>query len=241
MRIAILETGAPPGGLEARFGDYPHMFEVLLGKDDGRSFRTYAVVDGQYPASGEADALLITGSPAGAYDPLPWIEPLKAFLRASRGAPMVGVCFGHQIMAEAFGGHVEKFAGGWAVGLHRYQVIEPQPWMDPVSDFAIPASHQDQVVVQPPASRVVASSAFTRFAALAYTDHPAISFQGHPEFEPAFAQALIESRRGTRFDDAAADAAVNSLEAPNDRLQVGTWIDRFLDLNRQVRGTKPAR
>jgi GMP synthase-like glutamine amidotransferase len=229
LRIAVLETGRPPEPLEPKFGRYPAMFEALLGKDGGRSFKSYAIPEGEYPSPGEADALLITGSPAGAYDPLPWIEPLKAFLRDSRGLPMVGICFGHQIMAEAFGGRVEKFKGGWAVGLHRYQVVERQPWMDEAAEFAIPASHQDQVVVQPPHSRVVANSGFTAFAALAYERFPAISFQGHPEFEPSFAAALIESRRGVRFDEAFADAGVRSLGEPNDNRRVGGWIDRFLE------------
>lgn len=228
-RVAILETGAPPGDLQGRFGRYPAMFEALLGGDGRRSFRAYDVVQGEYPKSGEADALLITGSPAGAYEPLPWIEPLKAFLRGAGGLPMVGVCFGHQIMAEAFGGRVEKHRGGWAVGLHRYAVVEPQPWMDPVPAFALPASHQDQVVEKPPRSRVVAASAFTPYAALIYTDRPAISFQGHPEFAPAFAQALIAHRRGTRLDETLADAGIESLDRPNDRLAVGRWIDRFLE------------
>ena len=231
MRVAILETGCPPGPLETCFGRYPKMFEDLLGQGGGRTFTSYAITEGDYPDAGEADALLVTGSPAGAYDPLPWIEPLKAFLRQSRGVPMVGICFGHQIMAEAFGGHVEKFKGGWAVGLHRYRVVERQPWMDNAAEFAIPASHQDQVVIQPPDSHVVARSDFTQFAALAYQGFPAISFQGHPEFDPSFAKALIDQRRGTRFDDLVADTAMQTLDEPNDNHRVGRWIDRFLELS----------
>jgi GMP synthase-like glutamine amidotransferase len=231
VRVAILETGEPPGDLEQRFGDYPHMFEALLGTGDGRSFRSYAVTEGAWPEPDAFDAVLVTGSPAGAYDPLPWIEPLKAFLRASRGLPMVGICFGHQIMAEAFGGHVEKFSGGWAIGLHRYQVVERQPWMDEAADFAVPASHQDQVVIQPPDTHVIAKSAFTPFAALTYQGFPAISFQGHPEFDPSFAAALIEARKGVRFEEAFADTGLRSLEEPNDNRRVGAWIARFLELN----------
>jgi GMP synthase-like glutamine amidotransferase len=215
MRIAILETGAPPEDLKARYCDYPAMFRALLA-GEGRAFQTYDVTQGAFPAPADFDALIVTGSPAGAYEPLPWIEPLKAFLRASKGKPMVGICFGHQIMAEAFGGKVEKSAKGFAVGLHTYAVLEREPWTDAAVAFAIPASHQDQVVVQPPNTRVIAASDFTPFAALAYTDQPAISFQGHPEFDPKFAEAL-------------ADAGVESLERPNDREKVGQWILRFLD------------
>jgi GMP synthase-like glutamine amidotransferase len=228
MRIAILETGRPPGDLSERFGSYAQMFETLLGGAD-RSFQTYDVTAGDYPAPDAFDALLITGSPAGAYDPLPWIGPLKDFLRANSAKPMVGICFGHQIMAEAFGGHVEKSDKGWGIGLQHYAVLEREPWMDTATEFAIPASHQDQVVVQPPQTRVVAASAFTPLAALAWSGQPSISFQGHPEFAPAYAEALLLNRRGTRFSEEVADAAIVSLETPNDRERVGGWIVRFLE------------
>jgi len=138
---------------------------------------------------------------------------------------MVGICFGHQIMAEALGGHVEKSEKGWGAGLHHYSIVQPEPWMDPVNEIAAPASHQDQVIVQPPDTEVVASSPFTEFAALNWTDRPAISFQFHPEFSPAFAKALIEKRYDTVPDP---DAAIASLDAPNDNARVAGWIRRFL-------------
>jgi GMP synthase-like glutamine amidotransferase len=232
LRIAILETGEPPGDLEQRFSDYPTMFEALLSGGD-RSFAAYDVQNDEYPEPGTFDALIVTGSPAGAYDPLPWIAPLEAFLRANDQVPMVGVCFGHQIMAQTFGGKVVKSEKGFAIGLHDYGVVSRESWMDDVDAFAIPASHQDQVVEAPPRSHVVACSAFTPIAALAYDGRPAISFQGHPEFDPTFATALIEQRRGTRFDDAKADAGVDSLKAGNDRQQVGRWIVNFLEAARR--------
>lgn len=228
MRIGLLETGEPPVELQPAFGRYGGMFQALLGPD--HSYTTYEVQAGQLPAApGEQDAYLITGSSAGVYDPLPWIEPLADFLRAAKGeAALVGVCFGHQIMAQAFGGQVVKSERGWGVGLHRYAVERPQAWTDAPS-VAIPASHQDQVVVLPPSATVIGGSAFTPYGLLSYDDAPAISMQFHPEFDPAYAAALIEARRGTRYTDAVADAAIATLQAPNDRSRVGGWIGAFLE------------
>jgi len=230
LRLGILETGAPPESARERFGDYPSMFRDLLGPQ-AYAYTTFDVAGGTLPAAVEAaDAYVVTGSSAGVYDPLPWIEPLKDFLRAARGrAPLIGVCFGHQVMAEAFGGKVIKSPKGWGVGLHRYDVLAQEPWMDGASDrIAVAASHQDQVVELPQGARVVAASDFTPFGMLAYDDQPAISIQLHPEFDPAYATALIETRRGSRYTEDQADAAVASYQAPNDRQRVGRWIQDFL-------------
>ena len=226
MKIGILETGAPLPVLQERFGRYPAMFEALLG--DGHAFTPYEVEADELPARPEEqDAYIITGSPAGVYDDLPWIEPLKQFLREAKGkAKLVGICFGHQIMAEAFGGRVAKSDKGWGIGLHRYEVTERASWMDGTDSFAIPVSHQDQVIEPPLHARVLAGSAFNRFGLLAYDDQPAISFQCHPEFAPEFAAALIEARR-ERLPEP--DAAIASLDRPNDRDRVAGWIRRFLE------------
>jgi GMP synthase-like glutamine amidotransferase len=224
MNVGILETGRPPGDLAERFGDYPAMVAQLLG--DGFEIRTYDVQARELPDSPSAEAAyLITGSPAGIYDPLPWIDPLLDFIRSAHDKKMVGICFGHQAMAEALGGRVEKSNKGWGAGLHRYTVVHGEPWMDGSGTIAAPASHQDQVVVQPPSTQVVAASEFTPLAALAWTDRPAISFQFHPEFSPEFAKALIEQRYDIVPDP---DAALASLDAPNDNARVGAWIRRFL-------------
>ncbi|PTS88549.1 MULTISPECIES: glutamine amidotransferase-related protein [unclassified Caulobacter] len=233
MRIGLLETGEPPVALQPEFGRYGGMFQTLLGP--GHAYATYDVQAGQLPQSpGEQDAWIITGSSAGVYDPLPWIEPLSDLLRAACGrVPLVGVCFGHQIMAQAFGGQVVKSDKGWGVGLHQYDIATTAPWMDDNRSIAIPASHQDQVVALPAGARVLAGSDFTPFGVLAY-DAPAgqaaaISMQVHPEFDPAYAAALIEARRGSRYTDPQADAAIASLQAPNDRHRVAGWIGRFLE------------
>jgi GMP synthase-like glutamine amidotransferase len=223
MSLAILEAGAPPPALLAEFGHYPAMFERLLGMEA----TTYEVRAGELPPDvGRHEAYLITGSSAGVYEDLPWIAPLVAFLRAAKGkAKLVGICFGHQIMAEAFGGRVEKSVRGWGVGLHSYPIVRHEAWMEDVPVISAPASHQDQVIQPPPNAELIASSAFTPYAGLAWRDQSAISFQFHPEMSPGFARALYDSRRD-RIPDV--EAAIDSLDAPNDNLRVGNWINRFL-------------
>ena len=162
MSLAILETGAPPPALEEEFGRYPAMFESLLGLEA----RSYDVEAGALPPDvGRHDAYLITGSSAGVYETLPWIPKLITFLRAAKGkARLVGICFGHQIMAEAFGGRVEKSAKGWGAGLHSYPIVARPAWLDGPPLVSAPASHQDQVVSQPPGTEIIASSLFTPYA-----------------------------------------------------------------------------
>jgi GMP synthase-like glutamine amidotransferase len=224
MKLAILETGRPPGDLVRRFGDYPAMMTRMLGGEF--EIDTFDVAAGQFPADpSDYEAYLVTGSPAGVYDPLPWIESLKQFLRDAGDRKLVGICFGHQIMAEAFGGHVEKSDKGWGIGLQHYEIDRVEPWMDEMASIDVPASHQDQVVAQPPHTEVIASSPFTPFAALAWTDRPAISVQFHPEFDPDYAKALIEARREKMPD---ADRAIASLDRPNDNARIADWIRRFL-------------
>lgn len=228
MRLGILKTGAPPKGVD-QFGSYPDMFRRLLG-EDAYDYAEFAVDAGALPSRPEAcDAYLVTGSSSGVYDGTPWIGELMDFLNAAKGrAALVGICFGHQVMAQAFGGQVIKSPKGWGVGELTYDVLRREPWMEDVAQIRLPGSHQDQVVEKPPGAEVIAASDFCPFGALAYRDQPAISFQLHPEFEPAYAIALIENRRGTLFTDQQADQAVASYQPADDRARVGGWIRSFL-------------
>ena len=229
MRVGILKTGRPPRAAIPRFGTYPDMFMDLLGHD-AYAWRTYAADEGEYPAAPEdCDAYIVTGASAGVYDDDPWIGQLLDFLRAAKGrAKLVGVCFGHQAMAQAFGGQVIKSPKGWGIGEHDYQVMRREPFMDPVSSVRLPASHQDQVVSLPPGAEIIAASDFTPFAALAWRDQPAISMQPHPEFEPAFAAELITAWRGKVYAQDEADRALATFDGPDDRARVAGWINAFL-------------
>jgi GMP synthase-like glutamine amidotransferase len=228
VRLGFLRTGGPPAELAA-FGSYPDMFRRLLGEAT-YDYADFAVDEGELPPGPDVcQAYLVTGSACGVYDDIPWVGDLKAFLQAAKSrAALVGICFGHQIMAEAFGGRVIRSPKGWGIGEQTYRVLRREPWMDGAAEIRLPGSHQDQVVEVPPGAEVVAASDFAPIGALAWRDQPAISLQLHPEFEPAYAVALIESRRGSRFSDAAADRAIASYQAPDDRARVGGWIRNFL-------------
>jgi len=229
---AGLAAGAPPAALKPRFGDYPAMFRALLA---GRPYdwRSFELPAGDFPDRPEAcDAYIVTGAAAGVYDGDAWIGQLLEFLREAKGrAKLVGVCFGHQAMAEAFGGKVVKSPKGWGIGLHTYELSDRAPWtLGTAPEFALAASHQDQVVEPPPGARILAGSDFCPNGLIAYEDAPAISVQLHPEFAPDYATALLEARRGTRFAESIADAAIESLTHPDDRSRVADWIARFLEI-----------
>ena len=190
MRIGILKTGQSPEVLRGELGDYDTMFETLLA-GRGFDFVSYHVEAMQFPASvHEADGWLVTGSRHGVYEDHAFIPPLEDFIRRAYGAhvPLVGVCFGHQIIAQALGGKVEKYAGGWAIGAQDYDFEGQQ--------ITLNAWHQDQVVERPEGARPIASNGFCENAALVYDDR-AMTVQGHPEFGDDVIAGLIEHRSST--------------------------------------------
>lgn len=226
MLIGILETGHAPADLRARSGSYPEMFQRLL---DGRGFdfRSWAVVDMEFPASPrEADGWLITGSRHGAYEDLPFIRPLEALIRDAYEAriPLVGICFGHQIMAQALGGRVEKFSGGWAVGPQEYDFGGDR--------LILNAWHQDQVTELPPDAEVIARSETCEIAGLRYGDR-AWSLQPHPEFDEQFLAGLMDTRgKGVVPDGLLQDARARLSTRPPDAPAIA---DRIAEFFRQPR------
>lgn len=215
MRIGILQTGLAPEALSDQMGDYPDMFARLLD-GQGFTFRTFRVVEGEFPADvHDCDGWLITGSRHGVYEDHPWIAPLEQFIRDAFAArvPVVGICFGHQIVAQAMGGKVERYDGGWAVGATEYDFSGEK--------LVLNAWHRDQVTRAPESARVIATNDFCANAALLYDDR-AFTVQAHPEFRPEFVDGLMKTRgKGLVPDDVMAAAATRLADPIQDRTMAG--------------------
>lgn len=229
--IGILVAGEPPAELAGRFSGYGTMAEELLrAEDPSLAFRQYQVRLGDYPhAPTEHDAWLITGSRHAAYDDLPWIRWLAEFIRAIDAAriPLVGICFGHQLIARALGGEVHKAAQGWGVGVHEAAIETRAPWMeDAAPALHLVVSHQDQVTTLPPGAERLAGSAFCPIAMYRIADH-VFAMQAHPEFSREYSRALMEVRR-TLIGDELIGKGMASLSRETDSPVVAHWIVAFL-------------
>ncbi|RCS53978.1 type 1 glutamine amidotransferase [Bremerella cremea] len=224
MKIGILQAGYVPEPLVEKYGQYPEMFQRLLA-GHGFEFQTYVVAAGEFPESVQAcDGWLITGSADGAYESHAYIPPLENLIREIYAAeiPLAGICFGHQIMAQALGGKVAKHAAGWSIGQTRYQL-----GTDKIDCLAM---HQDQVVTKPAAAEVIASSAFCANAGFAYPGShgvKAMSFQFHPEFSPEYTRDSIAIKAGNALTEEQAAAAITTVREQNDSARIGQQLAEF--------------
>ena len=215
------------------------MFEQLfLRADPDMTFETIALVKGDaLPDPESLEAILITGSAYGVYDDVAWMRQLKEWIgfAAENQVPMIGICFGHQIIADALGGDVRKSEKGWGLGRHTYGLAQKPGWMGEGAPdhFSVGVSHQDQVITPPADAKILGGSEFAPHAALTYARGPIISFQGHPEFSDGFLRDLYEVRRGTRFTHDEVEAALASFDVPDDNDLMARWMVRFLG---QARG-----
>lgn len=235
MQIGILQADSVSAELARRHGDYPDMFRALLSAPAVRAaggtrpgFLDIDACRSIFPDPGACDAYLITGSRHSVYDDLPWIPRLAEFVgeALARRRRVVGICFGHQLLAHYFGGETRAAAGGWCVGAHRAEVIERPPWMDPPAPgFRLLVSHRDQVARLPPGARTFAVSEECPIAGFVLDG--VLTFQGHPEFSAGYAGDLMGGRR-RMLGEEVYRAGMASLDQDMDAALVGRWMLGFM-------------
>lgn len=233
MRIGILETGLVNDDLRVEHGSYPEMVSQLLKIADPHiEFTFYSVVRGELPASlAECEAYVVTGSKHNSFDEDPWIMRLKSLIRDLFDAhtPLLGICFGHQVIAHALGGRAAKSEKGWGAGIYKSYICEGLdcPWMDEgVAEYNLVVSHQDQVIKLPEGATLLASNDFCENSAY-FIDNRVLSFQGHPEFTIDYAKALLQSRQSI-IDPDVYNRAFASYGDGTDHHKVARWMVNFL-------------
>jgi GMP synthase-like glutamine amidotransferase len=245
MKIGILETGLIREELADRNDSYPVMFERLLGLDGRKlDFAAYSVLRGEMPGSiYDCDGWLITGSRYGVYEQLDWMLELEDFIRqlAQAERPLIGICFGHQIIAAALGGKVVKSDLGWKVGVQHYDVDRRYDWMgESPPSVAMHAYHQDQIVDCPPTAEVFLSSAGCPIAGLSYGES-IISVQAHPEIEESYERDLLEMFAGSVIPLEVAQQGIATLDAGTqvDSPLVANWFVEFFLTREAKTGATP--
>ncbi|MFO7528713.1 MAG: glutamine amidotransferase [Marinobacter sp.] len=228
MKIGILVTGHIDEPHFEKYVSYAHMFKQLFKKVNAKlKYEVFDVIDGQWPEYIDScDGWLITGSASGVYENTPWMQQLKKWIvhAHEKGIPMVGICFGHQIIADVFAGKVERFNGGWSLGPQSYAMKD-----DAIlgkANITLNAVHQDQVIEKPINAQCLASSDFCEYAILMYGDS-ILTIQAHPEFTNEYEADLLELHKGQAIALEPSQQALSLLQ-PNppklDELIVARWM-----------------
>jgi GMP synthase-like glutamine amidotransferase len=231
LKIGILQADSVREEFQSEFGDYPDMFMHLLSDSskDALTFETYNVEDLHYPAHiDECDAYIITGSRYSVYEDLHWIHRLKAYVVELHSAKkkLVGICFGHQLVALALGGKAELSQSGWGVGVHTAKVVPGIEFMlPPLETYTALVSHQDQVTELPADAECLAGSDFCPYAMMRIGNH-ILTFQGHPEFKTEYSRKLMNFRQEI-LGESTYSIGIKSLKQKTDEDVLSQWILRF--------------
>ena len=223
MKIGILLVGRASEDLVDEYGTYAEMLIALINTEEQVfEFKTFNILDDEFPKDHlECDGWIVTGSPHGVYEEHSWIPTVSQLINNVYEAnlPIFGVCFGHQLIAQALGGHVEKSEKGWGLGLHTYQVNNKPDYMSNLSEeVTLNICHQDQVLRPPQGATVYAKSEFCENAGF-YIKDKVLTMQAHPEFLVDFTKALLTARRDVTIPKEFVDPALVGLKNNPDSAQ----------------------
>ena len=223
MKIGILLVGRASEDLVDEYGTYAEMLIALINTEEQVfEFKTFNILDDEFPKDHlECDGWIVTGSPHGVYEDHSWIPTVSQLINNVYEAnlPIFGVCFGHQLIAQALGGHVEKSEKGWGLGLHTYQVNNKPEYMSNLSEeVTLNICHQDQVLRPPQGATVYAKSEFCENAGF-YIKDKVLTMQAHPEFLVDFTKALLTARRDVTIPKEFVDPALVGLKNNPDSVQ----------------------
>jgi len=229
MNVAILNCDQIKPEFEQAYGQYPKMFKSLFHKIDQEiTFSEFDVMHGKYPQDlDNIDLFIITGSRADAYADIPWINDLKAFINKLNALKknLFGVCFGHQIIAEALGGKVAKADSGWHVGVDQLVLLDSSLMDQTTLDLIF--SHQDQVIKMPPSAKLIGTCGSNCPNAAFTIGNHIVALQGHIEFSKSFAKDLLDMRKDILGEEKYS-RAMSSLVKETDEVKLTQAVVNFL-------------
>jgi GMP synthase-like glutamine amidotransferase len=231
MKIGVLLTDVISEKHEAEFGSYRDIFHTFVNKIDPEFEIVYFdAIYGDFPEEVDACAgYIVSGSKHNAYDDEAWILSLMDFIRAchSKSKKMIGICFGHQVIARALGGELLPGNGTWGIGTHKFPVMNTKDWMTPEdAEVSILYCHQDQVKTPPAGSEILGGSDYCPVLMYSIDTH-ILCLQGHPEFPAGYIEALMHDRR-EQFGDELIAQQKPTLSRHRNELTVARWFRNFL-------------
>jgi len=231
MNICLLKCGTvQPDQLDIS-GDHDDMFIALFRKyTPSLRFFVFDVQNENFPGGFDNfDGFLSTGSPDAVYQEKEWINAYKDFTYELflHGKKHVGICFGHQMIARALGGKVEKSKRGWGIGIKTMKVHKFAPWMkgNELDYYSLIVSHQDQVVKLPENATTIAGNEHCPIGMFTVGDH-VLGIQQHPEFTKEYHQASMNSRQHI-IKPELIEVAQKSMNQQTDSAIVAKWIESF--------------